>query len=124
MIGTGAVLLLLSAAGLTLLAQHAREQTNVAVMLLTLHLAAWSYVLGMAGLILVPVLEFIDWLRLPVKPGSISRYPTVEQKCRDLERPEKVGIPSRRRDGIPIAVSRVSQQSKNRHKAASSTKVA
>lgn len=121
-IGSAAVLLLLSAGGLTLLAQHALEQGNVASVLLALHLASWSYVLGIVGLVLVPVLELIE--RFRVKRAAMSRYSPAEPRRRDFEQPEMEGTPSLQRDVVSVALSRLSRQSDDRHKATSSTKVA
>jgi hypothetical protein len=126
-IGSAAVLLLLSAGGLTLLAQHAREQSDVVTVLLALHLAAWSYVLGIVGLVLLPVLELIGWLRMPVKPESKSQYSPVEPGRRDLANPEREG-PQFLQQGVAsvasVVPSRLSRQSHDRNKATSSTKVA
>ena len=123
-LGSAAVLLLLSAGGLTLVAQHAREEANAVVMLLALHLASWSYALGIAGLLLVPILEVIDWLHLPVKRESMSRYSPVEAKRRDFEQPEMDDTSSLQRDVASVALSRLSRQSNDRNQASSSTKVA
>lgn len=123
-LGSAAVLLLLSAGGLTLVAQHAREEANAVVMLLALHLASWSYVLGIAGLLLVPILEVIGWLHLPVKREPMSRYSPVEAKRRDFEQPEMDDTSSLQRDVASVALSRLSRQSNDRNQASSSTKVA
>ena len=121
--GSGAVLLLLSAGGLTLLAQHAREEANVVVMLLALHLASWSYTLGIAGLALMPALELIGWLCLPVKPESMSRNSSVEPRRRDFKQPEMEGSQFLQQNMAPT-LSQLSRQSDDRSKATSSTKVA
>ena len=122
--GSGAVLLLLSAGGLTLLAQHAREEANVVVMLLALHLASWSYTLGIAGLALMPALELIGWLCLPVKPESMSRTSPVEPRRRDLEQPEMKEALSLQKAMPPATLNQLSRQSDDRRKATSATKVA
>jgi hypothetical protein len=123
-IGSAAVLLLLSAGGLTLLAQHAREQGNVVTVLLALHLAAWSYVLGIVGLVLLPVLELIAWLRMSVKPESMRRYSPVEPGRRDLEKPVMEGPQFLQQGVASVVPSRLSRQSDDRNKATSSTKAA
>lgn len=123
-LGSAAVLLLLSAGGLTLLAQHAREEANVVVMLLALHLASWSYILGIAGLALVPALELIGWLRLPVKPESMSRNSSVGPRRRDFTNPEMEGPQFFQQDMAPVVSSRLSKQSDDRSKTANSARVA
>jgi hypothetical protein len=123
-IGSAAVLLLLSAGGLTLLAQHAYEQGNVAGVLLALHLAFWSYVLGIARLVLFPIFRLIDWLRMPVKRQSMSRSAFIEPGRRNVEQPEMEGTPSLQRDVAPVALNSVSRQSDDQYKVTSSTKVA
>lgn len=120
-IGSAAVLLLLSAGGLTLLAQHAREQGNVAMVLLALHLASWSYVLGIVGLVLIPVLEFMGWFH--AKRAAMSRYSSVELRHRDLKKPEMEGPPLHL-DRDSVVPSGLSRHSAGRNKAKSSTKVA
>ena len=122
--GSGAVLLLLSAGGLTLLAQHAREEANVVVMLLALHLASWSYTLGIAGLALMPALELIGWLCLPVKPESMSRTSPVEPRRRDFKQPEMERPQFLQQNMAPVVSSRLSKQSDDRSKAANSARVA
>jgi hypothetical protein len=121
MIGSAAVLLLLSAGGLTLLAQHAREQGNVVMVLLALHLASWSYVLGIVGLVLIPVLEFMGWFR--AKRASMSRYSSVELRHPDLTKPEMEG-PHLHLDRDTLGPIRLSGHSAGRNKVKSSTKVA
>jgi hypothetical protein len=121
-IGSAAVLLLLSAGGLTLLAQHAREQTNVVTVLLALHLASWSYVLGIAGLALVPVLELIGWYR--AKRAAMSRYSPVGPGRRNFEKPEMEGTQFPQQGVASVVLSRSSRQSDDRNKVTSSTKVA
>ena len=123
-IGGAAVLLLLSAGGLALLAQHAREQTNVVTVLLALHLASWSYVLGVVGLVLVPVLELIGRFRPAVKPGSMSRTSPVEPRRRDFEQPEMEETLSLQKAMAPATLIQLSRQSDDLSKATSSTKVA
>jgi hypothetical protein len=87
-IGSAVVLLLLlSAGGLALLAQQAREQANVVTVLLALYLASWSYVLGIVGLVLLPVLELIGWFRVRMKRAAMSRYSPAEPRSRRLEKP-------------------------------------
>lgn len=73
-----AVVLLLSSGGLALLAQQTRA--NVVTLLLTLYLASWSYVLGIVGLVLLPVLELIGWLRVHMKQAAMSRYAPAEPR--------------------------------------------
>jgi len=123
-IGSAAVLLLLSAGGLTLWAQRAYEQGNVTGVLLALHLAFWSYGLGIAALVLVAIFRLIDWLRMPVKRQSMSRYASIEPGRRNVEPPEMKGTPSLQRDVAPVALNSVSRQSDDRHKVTSCTKVA
>ncbi|WP_447983852.1 hypothetical protein [Nitrospira sp. Nam74] len=121
MIGSAAVLLLLSAGGLMLLAQHAREQGNVVMVLLALHLASWSYVLGIVGLVLIPVLEFTAWFH--AKRAAMSRYSSIELRHRDLEKPE-MESPPLHLDRDSVVPSRLSRHSADRNKAKSSIKVA
>lgn len=104
-----------------LAAQHAREQGNVADVLLALHLAFWSYALGIAALLLASTLRLIDRFRMPVKRQSMSRSSSIEPGRRNVEQPEIEGISSLQRDVTPVAMSR---QSGDRYKGTSSTKVA
>jgi hypothetical protein len=104
-IGSAAVLFLLGAGGLTLLAQYTREQANVVAELLALHLASWSYVLGIVGLLLLPVLELIDWLRMRVKRAAIRRYSSAEPRRR-AEKLKLESVQSTRQSvGPPLANS-------------------
>ena len=119
-----AVLLLLSAGALTLLAQYAREQANVVTMFLALHLASWSYALGIVGLVLAPVLELIAWWRVRVNRAALSRYSTTDPRRPDLEKSGMEGMPVLQRDIAPIALSRSFRHSDDRNKTASSSKVA
>lgn len=119
-----AVLLLLSAGGLTLLAQYAREQANVVTMLLALHLASWSYALGIVGLVLAPVLELIAWRRVRVNRAALSRCSTTDPRRLDLEKSEMEGMQVLQQDMAPIALSRSFHHSGDRNKATSSSKVA
>jgi len=119
-----AMVFLLSAGGLTVAAQHAGEQGHVTGVLLALHLAFWSYALGIAGLALVPMLRLIDRFRMPVKRQFMSRCCSVGPGRRNVERPEIEGTPSLQRDVSPVALNSVSRQSDDRYKATSSTRVA
>jgi hypothetical protein len=119
-----AVLLLLSAGALTLLAQYAREQANVVTMLLALHLASWSYALGIVGLVLAPVFELIAWWRVRVNRAALSRYSTTDPRRPDLEKSGIEGMQVLQRDMAPIALSRSFRHSDDRNKTASSSKVA
>jgi hypothetical protein len=121
-IGSAAVLLLLSAGGLMLLAQHAREQANVVTALLALHLASWSYVLGIVCLVLLPVLELIGWFR--VRRAARIRYSSVEPRRRDLEKLKMESTQLLQQGVASVVPSRSSRQSDERNKATSSTKVA
>jgi hypothetical protein len=114
MIGSGALLLLLSAGGLTLLAQHAREESNVVTGLLALNLAFWSYVLGIVGLVVLPVLKFIEWLRMRVKRAAMSRYSSAEPRRRHLAKPEPENSHFLRQEVAPVAPSRSSMESKDK----------
>lgn len=108
-VGSAAVLFLLSAGGLTLLAQYTREQANVAAELLALHLASWSYVLGIVGLLVLPVLELIDWLRMRVKRAVIRRYSSAEPRRR-AEKSKLEGVQSTRRSGGPLLANSSSRK--------------
>jgi hypothetical protein len=119
MLGREVVLLLLSAGGLTLVAQHDQEQGNVVSVLLALHLASWSYALGIAGLVLLPVLTLIEWFR--VKRAAISRYFPAEP---GLEKPGMEGTQFLEQGVPPVVLNRASRQSDDRMKATSSSKVA
>jgi len=123
-IAGGALVLLLSAGGLTLVAQHAREQGNVTGVLLALHLAFWSYVLGIAGLVLVPMVRLIGRFHMPVKRQSMSRYASVEPRRENVEQPEIEATSSLQRDVAPVVRDSVFHQRDDRYKATSSTKVA
>lgn len=104
-------------------AQHDRVQGNVVNVLLALHVASWSYAMGIVGLVLVPMLRLIDWLRQPVNRESLSRYSPVEPRGRDFEQPER-GTPPLERYVAPVDSDRLSGQSADRYKITSSTKVA
>jgi len=119
-----ALVLLLSAGGLTLAAQYAHEQGNVTGVLLALHLAFWSYALGIAALVLVPMVRLIDWFHMPVKRHSMSRYASVEPRRENVEQPEIEATSSLQRDVTPVVRDSVSHQSDDRYKATSSSKVA
>ncbi len=100
-IGSAAVLLLLSG-GLALLAQHARDQANVVTALLALHLASWSYVVSIVGLLLLPVLELVGLWRMRVKQAAIRRYSSAEPRHRRLETPKLEGARSTRQSVGPL----------------------
>jgi hypothetical protein len=118
------VLLLLSAGGLTLLAQHAREQADVLTGLLALHLASWSYVLGIVGLVLLAAWWLVEWLRAQVEQPIRSRYSLAESRRRRHEGPEIEGRQFIQHDVAPAVPSRLARQSEDRNEATRSTKVA
>ena len=123
-IGSVAVLLLLSAGGLALLAQQAREEANVVTVLLALYLASWSYVLGLVGLFLSLAWWLVSWRRVRLTRTAMSRYSHVEPRRRDLEKPEMERTQFLQQ-GVAYAVpSRSSRQSDDRNKASTSARVA
>jgi hypothetical protein len=113
-IGSGALLLLLSAGGLTLLARHAREESNVVTGLLALNVAFWSYVLGIVGLVLLPVLTFIEWWRMRVKRAAMSRYSCAEPRRRHVAKPEPGHSHFLRQEIAPVAPRRSSMESEDK----------
>ncbi|HET7058136.1 MAG TPA: hypothetical protein VFI05_05345 [Nitrospiraceae bacterium] len=113
-VGSAAVLFLLSAGGLTLLAQYTREQANVVAELLALYLASWSYVLGIIGLLLLPVLELIDWLRMRVKRAVIRRYSSAEPR-RWAEKPKLESVQSTQQNVGPLLANPSSKMGDEEH---------
>src|SRR5687768_3939952 len=87
-LGSAVALPLISAGGLALLAQHAREQANVATLLLAIHLGFWSYVLGLIGLFLSLAWWLVSRRHLRMTRSTRSRYSPAEPRRRHLATPE------------------------------------
>ena len=73
-LGSASMLLLIGSAGLVFFAQQAMGQVSMATILPALHLASWSYVLGLVGLVLFSVCWLVGWVRVRVKQVVMSRY--------------------------------------------------
>src|SRR5262245_19246267 len=89
-VGSISLSLLINAGALALFAQEFGHD-NLATVLLALHMASWSYVLGIVGLVLVSVWWFVGWLRAQVKRAR-SRYFPAEPRRRHLEKAELGGF--------------------------------
>src|SRR5262245_59639471 len=70
LVGSAIVLLFISA-GLTLLANQALGHADVSTVLLLFHFAAWSYVVGILGL----VFPAVSWLLLGMTRRAMRRTP-------------------------------------------------
>ena len=66
-----AIVLLFTSAGLTLLGNRALGHTDVSTVLLLFHFAAWSYVVGVLGL----VFPSVSWLLLGMTRRAVRRTP-------------------------------------------------
>lgn len=81
----GAALLPLLSGALVLFALY---QTHVVTALLILHLASWSYLLGIVGLILLPVSEFVRWWPMRLEDAATRQYSSAELRRRPLHMPK------------------------------------
>ena len=113
-------LLLLISAGLPLFfARQALGQVSVAIILLALYLATWSYLLGLVGLLFLSVRCLVNWRRV-----RLTRT-TMSPRSEGLEEPEPEGPQFLEHDGVsPIVPSRLSRHSNDLNKGTSSTRVA
>jgi len=123
-VGSVSLLLLISAGGLELFAQHALGQASVATLLLTLFLAFWSYVLGIVGLLFLSVWWLMGWLRVQVQPAAMNRYAPAELRSRRLEEPEPANPQFLQQVVAPAVPSRSSRENDDRTKATSPSRVA
>jgi hypothetical protein len=123
-IGSAVVLLLLSAGGFTLLAQHAREQADVVTVLLALHLASWSYVLGLVGLFFSLAWWLVSRRRVRLIRAAMSRYSLAEPRRRHRAKPEPEHSHFLPQGVAPVAPSRSSMEIEDKDQSHSSTRVA
>jgi hypothetical protein len=119
-----ASLLLLISAGLSLFAQQTPGWISVAVMLLVLYLAFWSYVWGVVGLLFLSMRWLVGWRRVEVKRAAMSRYPSAELRSRRLEKPELKGSQSLQQSLAPSAPNRSSKESNDGNEGNSLARVA
>ena len=110
-IGSVSLLLFIGADGLALFAQQGLGQENVVTLLLALHLASWLYVLGIIGLILLPVWWFVSWWRTQ---ATVNRFSPTERKRWHPETPELEGPQFLQRDAAPVVTDRFPRQSDDR----------
>jgi len=123
-VGSISLLLLISAVALTLFTQHALGQASAATILLALYLAAWSYVLGLLGLVLLSVWWLVGWRRMGVTRAAMSRYSPAEPRSRRLDKPQ-LEDPQFPHQGVaPVVPSRSSSDREDRNKATSPSRVA
>lgn len=123
-LGGTVALPLISAGGLALLAQHAREQANVTTLLLAIHLGFWSYVLGLIGLFLSLAWWLVSRRRFQVARSARSRYSPAEPTRRHLAtfKPEHSYV---LQQGLaPIAPGRSSMEIEDKDRSNSRTRVA
>jgi hypothetical protein len=123
-LGSAVALLLISAGGLALLAQHAREQANVATLLLAIYLGFWSYVLGLIGLFLTLAWWLVSRRRLRVTRSAMSRYAPAEPRRRHLATPEPEHSHFLQQEVAPVASSRSSMEVEDKDQSNSRTRVA
>ena len=123
-IGSAVALLLISAGGLALLAQHAPEQANVATLLLAIYLGFWSYVLGLIGLFLSLAWWLVSRRRLWVTQSAMSRYSPAEPRRRHLVTPEPEHSHFLQQEVAPVASSRSSMEVEDKDQSNSRTRVA
>lgn len=88
----GASLLFFISAGLELFVQRTLGHSSVAIVILDLFLAFWSYVLGLGLLLFLSVWCLVRWHRERVTRLAISRYAPAEPRSRGLEKPEQAFI--------------------------------
>ena len=84
----GAVLLLLSADALALFAKQGLEQDNVAIRLLVLYVASWSYALGIVGVVSSLVWWLVEWRGGQAAQTALKPYFHAEPRRRYFEEPE------------------------------------
>ena len=119
------LLLLISADGLSLFAQQGLGRDNAATLLFALHLASWSYVLGLVGLLLGLAWWFVSRRRMQLTRGAVSGYAPVEPSFLRVEDPERETTTFQEYDDMAPAVpDLLFGQSDDRTKATRSTKVA
>jgi hypothetical protein len=122
-LGSAVALPLISAGGLALLAQHAREQANVATLLLAIHLGFWSYVLGLIGLFLSLAWWLVSRRRLRAARSARSRYSPAERH-RHLAEPEPEHSHVLQQGLAPVVPGRSSMEIDAKDQSNSSTRVA
>jgi hypothetical protein len=76
-------------AELELFVQRTLGHSSVAIVILDLFLAFWSYVLGLGLLLFLSVWCLVRWCRERVTRLAISRYAPAEPRSRGLEKPEQ-----------------------------------
>jgi len=109
-VGSASLLLLISA-GLELFVQQTLGHNSVAIVILALLLALWSYVLGLGILLVLAVWCLVAWRRVWVKRAAMSSDSSAGPRSRHLEQPE-LRDPQYIQQGVaPVVPSRSSRES-------------
>jgi hypothetical protein len=83
----GASPLLLISAGLELFVQRTLGHSTLAIVILDLFLAFWSYVMGLGLLLFLLVWCLVRWRRVQLTRAAMSRYTPAEPGSQSLEKP-------------------------------------
>ena len=122
-LGSAGTLLVVSA-GLELVVRLTFEHFSLTTVLLALSLAAWSFVLGMSGLVLISVWWLVGWMRERGNQGPLSRDASAESRSYRFEKPELEGHQMLQHDPAPRVPSRSPSESSARDETPSSRRVA
>jgi hypothetical protein len=122
------LVLVLSAGALELFAQQGLQRDDMTTVLLTVYVASWLYVFGIAGLALLSVgwiaLWLAGWLRMRVKQPAESRYFPAGPRLRPREKPEAERPQFLQDSAAPLVGNRSSRESDDLNNVTSSTRVA
>ncbi len=102
--GTVGVLLLIST-GLELIAHQVFGQTDVDTLLWALYLGFWTYVLGIAGFLIVSVRWLVDWRRVRANRVAMNRLSPAGSKRRLFVKAEQEH-PQRMQQGMASVAPR------------------
>jgi hypothetical protein len=86
-LGSAGTLLVLSV-GLELVVRLTFEHFSLTTVLLVLSLAAWSFVLGMSGLVIISLWWLVGRMRERVNQAALNRYASAEPGSHRFEKPE------------------------------------
>lgn len=117
--------LLLLSLGFELLAHQVFGQTDVATLLWALYLGFWSYVLGVAGFLVLAIRWLVAWRRVRASRVAMNRLSSTESKGNRFEELELEAPPQTIQQGVaPVGPGRSSWDCHDRNEAKSQTKVA
>ena len=122
-VGSASLLLLLSA-GLELFVQRTLGQSSVAIVILNLFLALWSYVLGLGLLFFLSLWCLVRVRRVRLARAAMSRYPATESRNQGIEKPAMRDPQYPQRGMAPTVPSRSSRESDDGNETSSFTRVA